>query len=260
MAISPLQTKYYFKIESEDISGTNLIDDNNGQLYTFTTKDITPPSKITSLELASVTESSISISWDPSNENDLSHYNVYRDRIKIKGTTETNFNDTALSLSSSFSYKVSAVDTSGNEGILSNTVIGETKIPDFYIPKINNIDIVDVKDNSGTITWNTNENSTSVVYYWIDSSVSIFKLDQLTMNHSVVLTNLVKGKTYNFIASSCDSSNNCVNSSVSSFEAGIDIVPPKINASIPKFFNKRSNDANISIYFGFSTSEHWILE
>ena len=236
------ETKYYFKIESEDISGTNLIDDNNGQLYTFTTKDITPPSKITSLELASVTESSISISWDPSNENDLSHYNVYRDRIKIKGTTETNFNDTALSLSSSFSYKVSAVDISGNEGILSNTVIGETKIPDFYIPKINNIDIVDVKDNSGTITWNTNENSTSVVYYWIDSSVSIFKLDQLTMNHSVVLTNLVKGKTYNFIASSCDSSNNCVNSSVSSFEAGIDIVPPKINASIAKFFNKRSID------------------
>ena len=113
------ETKYYFKIESEDISGTNLIDDNNGQLYTFTTKDITPPSKITSLELASVTESSISISWDPSNENDLSHYNVYRDRIKIKGTTETNFNDTALSLSSSFSYKVSAVDISGNEGILS---------------------------------------------------------------------------------------------------------------------------------------------
>ncbi|MHA1771056.1 MAG: fibronectin type III domain-containing protein, partial [Candidatus Thorarchaeota archaeon] len=67
--------------------------------------------------------------WNANSESDLDHYNVYRDGVKIAETTSTTYTDTGLSPETTYTYEVSAVDTSSNEGDKSDpasaTTLGE---------------------------------------------------------------------------------------------------------------------------------------
>ncbi len=58
----------------------------------------------------------IKLTWNANTESDLDHYNVYRDGAKIAETTSTTYTDTGLTPETTYTYEVSAVDTSGNEG------------------------------------------------------------------------------------------------------------------------------------------------
>jgi len=110
-----------------------------------------------------------------------------------------------------------------------------------YALGISDVDIADIKDTSATITWVTDEESSSIVHYGIQAPDKKQQLSKLETDHSVILNNLIKGAEYSFIASSCID-NNCVNSSIASFEAGIDIKVPFIDTQIPKFINKKQID------------------
>jgi len=39
------ETTYFFQVESSNIQGQFITNNNNGQFYSFTTKDVTPPEK-----------------------------------------------------------------------------------------------------------------------------------------------------------------------------------------------------------------------
>jgi len=71
----------------------------------------------------------IKLTWNANTEPDLDHYNVYRDGVKIAETTDTTYTDTGLTPETTYTYEVSAVDTSGNEGEKSDpasaTTMGE---------------------------------------------------------------------------------------------------------------------------------------
>ena len=121
------ETTYFFEIESSNINNDIVIDNNSNNFHSFTTLDITAPQKISGLNVVSTTKNSISIAWQPSPDSNLDHYNIYKNRIKILETTETTFTDIDLSPGSSFIYKVSAVDASGNEGTQSDTLIVSTE-------------------------------------------------------------------------------------------------------------------------------------
>ena len=69
------ETNYYFSIESTDINGTTLIDNNSNNFYTFTTLDITPPEQVTKLMAESVGIDYVYIKLNIINATDLSHYN-----------------------------------------------------------------------------------------------------------------------------------------------------------------------------------------
>src|SRR3989344_6294815 len=139
-------TKYYFDVASFNVTGDIIRNNNSGQFYTFTSLDVTPPAQVTGLRRENVTTNSASISWDNASAPDLRHYNIYRDRIKIANTTGTSFNDINLAHSTYYSYKVSAVDLSGNEGILSDTVVVRTLTPDLKGPIITNLQILEITD------------------------------------------------------------------------------------------------------------------
>ena len=237
------ETDYFFEIESKNIDGTIIIENNNGNFYSFTTKDITPPGKITGVDAISITTDSITITWQASDAVDFSHYNIYRNRILIANTTDNVFTDSGLSSGSDNPYKIAAVDLSGNEGVQSDTITIKTEILDINKPVISNVDFADITDNSATITWSTNEDSTSIVFYGINNTLNnVIESKILQVNHSVILKGLTKDLTYSFVAGSCDLENNCINSSISSFKAGLDLNAPAINVSIPKFVNKKQID------------------
>ena len=88
--------------------------------------DTTPPAKVTGLTATAVSSSQIDLTWDANTESDLSQYKIYRDGVYIAQTTGTSYSDTGLAASTAYTYQVSAVDTSGNEGQLSDSASATT--------------------------------------------------------------------------------------------------------------------------------------
>jgi hypothetical protein len=106
---------------------------------TITMRDIFPPQAPTGLEAvpggATSTDRSIDLSWTPNPEGDLAGYFVYRQEVDSKGAaagTATRLNQTPVvgpayrdqtaMAGRRYAYRVSAVDTAGNESPRSDEV------------------------------------------------------------------------------------------------------------------------------------------
>lgn len=92
-----------------------------------TPPDTEPPAQVTGLSASAVSATEIDLTWNANSEPDLDHYNIYRNGVKIAETTSTSYADTGLQPSTTYTYEVSAVDTSGNEGQKSNPVSATTQ-------------------------------------------------------------------------------------------------------------------------------------
>ncbi len=84
--------------------------------------DIGAPAEVQNLDANAVSSTQINLSWDAIAATDLDYYKVYRDEVNIANTTNIHYSDTGLTPNTWYDYEVTAVDTSGNEGILSDTV------------------------------------------------------------------------------------------------------------------------------------------
>ena len=84
--------------------------------FTFIVNDQTPPSVPTGLATSLTGDgTSVHLSWAPSTDNvQVGEYNVLRNGQKIWTTSGTTFDDTGLPQATTFTYRVVAVDTSGN--------------------------------------------------------------------------------------------------------------------------------------------------
>ena len=94
-------------------------------------------SKVSGLAVTTVSDSQRKLAWAANPEPDLAHYNVYRGTTAgfvVNTDTDTplavpnsnSYSNTGLSSSTTYYYKVAAVDTSGNIGILSNEASAAT--------------------------------------------------------------------------------------------------------------------------------------
>ncbi|RMG33884.1 MAG: hypothetical protein D6732_11180 [Methanobacteriota archaeon] len=81
--------------------------------------DTTPPGQVQGLTANAVSSSQIDLTWTANTEPDLDHYNVYRDGVLVASVSTSSYSDVGLSAGTSYSYEVSAVDMSGNEGLRS---------------------------------------------------------------------------------------------------------------------------------------------
>ena len=121
-------------------------------------------------------------------------------------------------------------------------------LPVSFALSINNVEVTRIEDTSAIISWVTDKNATSAVYYGLSNALDQVKEDsRLGTNHSISITGLSKGGKYSYKAGSCYGNDSCVNSSKGEFETGIDIVPPAIDAAIPEFHNKNKIDIEGSV-------------
>lgn len=81
------------------------------------TQSPTAPAGVTA---TAVSGNQIDLSWSASTDNvGVSGYRIYREGVKVATTTNTNYSDTGLALSTTYSYQVSAYDAANNESAKS---------------------------------------------------------------------------------------------------------------------------------------------
>ncbi len=127
-------TSYSYRVRATDATG-NL--SNYSSVATATTQagvDTTPPTAPTNLTAAAASSSQISLSWTASTDNvGVTGYLVERCQgagcnnfAQIATPTATTYNDTALTVSTSYSYRVRATDAAGNLSSYSNVASSTT--------------------------------------------------------------------------------------------------------------------------------------
>ena len=120
---------------------------------------------------------------------------------------------------------------------------------DFNSPEISNVQTEDLKDDSVTITWETNEDSDSLVKYGFDQGYGLEKYNSnLVKSHSVKLTGLEPDTTYHFCVNSTDDYGNYKQSNDYEFKT-LDSIPPEI------FNIKNSTPTGTSVIISWETDE-----
>ena len=175
--------------------------------------DIIPP--IISNPQITATDNTATITWD-TNEPSTSIVSYGADN-----TYGTEVNDTSLvtshslvltGLSSStlYHYQVKSSDSSNNVASGNDlTFTTDTTIVDNTPPVITSTQVVALTNSTATITWNTDELSTSKVDYGSDISYGSTVNDTaLVTSHTRTLNGLTSNTTYHYQVSSTDNSNN----------------------------------------------------
>lgn len=227
-------TRYTYVVASRNSSGDKI----ESTTQSFTTLDNTPPGKVQNLTNTSTSETEIGLAWSRVVADDLSHYNLYRDNSKVGETSQTSYQDTLVQAGRSYTYKVSAVDTSNNEGQTSDPITISTPAPDTTPPTIINMSPSSISITSATIGWVTDEEANSSLSYGETPALgNNVHQAAFTTQHSVSISGLSDSTKYYYKARSCDRSGNCAESDMKYFIAGAELTPPPIEIDVPETAN-----------------------
>jgi chitodextrinase len=135
-------TTYRFRVRAVDAAGNVSGNSNTVNATTAAAPDTTPPGAPGGLAAIAASQSQISVSWTAATDNvGVIGYQLERCSgsgcstfAQIAAPTGTSFNDTALTASTSYSYRVRAVDAAGNLGGYSTVASATTPAPDLTAP------------------------------------------------------------------------------------------------------------------------------
>ena len=123
--------QYFLKAIATDIhNNTDLSPDS---ISVFLVADLTPPATPHGL-MVNVTYDTVYLTWWANTEPDLAGYNVYRDNIKVNASLvlDTSYFE-YVPWDDYFYYRLSAVDTAGNESAKSDSVKADLMPPEVRI-------------------------------------------------------------------------------------------------------------------------------
>jgi chitodextrinase len=127
-------SSYSYRVRANDAAGNNSGYSNSASATTPAAPDTTPPSAPANLTAAAATASQVNLSWTASTDNvGVTGYKVERcsgagcaNFAQIATPATTTFNDTGLTASTSYSYRVRANDAAGNNSAYSNVASAMT--------------------------------------------------------------------------------------------------------------------------------------
>jgi len=84
-------------------------------------KDVTPPAPPANVTAAAASATTAALSWSPSINNvGVAGYEIFRGGVKVATSTTTSSNDSVLTPSTTYCYRIAAYDAAGNISSLSN--------------------------------------------------------------------------------------------------------------------------------------------
>jgi peroxiredoxin len=196
-----------------------FVNQNGTSSPTNNTVDITPPS-IQNVKISATTATGATITWK-TDEPATSQVRVLdsSDAIIIetdpKETLATSHSATLSGLEpgTTYKYTVISTDDAGNE-TTSKGELTTLTTADETPPTISGVGVSNITQSSATITWVTDEPATSQVEYGETETYGSETTENtnLSTSHSVTLTGLDDGTTYNFQVISKDGSGNSATS------------------------------------------------
>jgi pullulanase len=159
-----------------------------------------PPTQPTALAAASITASSLVLSWTASTASaGISGYNVLRNGTKVGTAASTSYTDTGLSAATSYSYTVSANDSAGN----TSTASASISVMTLALPtQPTNLSAGAVTSNNVTLTWSASVAAQGVAGYNIfRNGIKVGTSATLTFTD----TGLTGSTSYSYTVSAYDS-------------------------------------------------------
>jgi hypothetical protein len=129
--------------------------------------DTIPPGQVTGLAATAISDTVISLNWTANTEPDLNNYDVYRGTVSgftvtlgvtvpTGSPTSNAYSDTGRTASTTYYYKVGAVDFSSNRGPVSLEASATTLPPGTFLPSLQlhfDGDFADTSPNVFTVSW-----------------------------------------------------------------------------------------------------------
>ncbi len=200
--------------------------------FTVNSTDKTPP-VITAVSAGSITLSSAAISWTTNEKADSQV--EYGLTTSYGITSPLNANQTTihivalggLSANTLYNYRVRSRDASGNLAVSPNLTFRTTR--DLASPVMSSVTAV-TTESTVTVTWSTDENSTSELQYGTTSSLgqTTGVAVPLVRSHSMSVRGLAPGTTYYYRVLSKDGSGNQSASVIATVKTG-DTIPPIVS-------------------------------
>jgi len=175
---------------------------------TETSRDTTPPSIPTGLQMVGATESSLSVLWNPSSDNvNVAGYNIYVDGSFHKSGSSTTYTISGLEEGTTYSVSISAFDGSDNESGRSPPVVGQTEsFPDTSPPSIpKGLYATEITNISIQLIWNPSSDNIGIEGYGI--YLNDIRIDE-TNHTSYTFTGLDQATSYALSVSAYDEAGN----------------------------------------------------
>jgi len=184
----------------------------------------------------------VSLAWNPSISDGVVGYKIYLGtsprsyNSSQKIGNQTTYTITGLT-DGTYYFAVTALDDAGTESGFSNevsTTVGDVALVDTTPPIISSVAASNITSNSATISWTTNEASTSRVEYGTTAQYgSSTNLNaSMQTSHFQELSGLNTGTLYHYRVLSMDAEGNLALSGDYTFTASIqsDTTPPEISS------------------------------
>jgi hypothetical protein len=199
-------TAYNFAVLSSNSSGIQTISGN----FTFTT--LTVPPVISAVASSGITTTSATITWttDQASSSQVEYGTTpaYGSLTSLNSAPVTSHSVTISGLApgTTYNYAVLSSNASNQQATSANFTFTTSTLPTTP-PTISAVSVTNITNSGATVTWTTDQASSSQVKYGTTTAYgSTSPLDNtLVTSHSVTLTGLTTGTTYNFAVMSANS-------------------------------------------------------
>ena len=253
-----LGTLYHFQVCSTNSSSSQTCSSDQ----TFSTADQTPP-VIANRSVTKISCSGATITWDTNeNASQFVDYGTspgpsYTKNVGAGTPLQKNHSIvlTDLEINTVYHYRTRSSDVAANESFSSDDIFSTSAVceGDTKPPTVTNVQTVDVKSTTATITWDTDENADSLV----DFGTSVMyggkaSANTLVKMHTVALTGLTPSTAYHYRITSKDAAKNQTITSDFSFSTAI-AEPCKVDckdvAFIPYIINSDGSERKFGSSF-----------
>ena len=246
-------TEYYFVAQSTGADGAT----GYSSVMTFTTMGTatTPPPVISNVMATSIGNTTATVTWttDQSTSSQVNYglTTTYSLSSTLNPTLVTSHSVTLTGLSpgATYDFDVMSADSSAVSSTSTNYTFTTTGTAPP--PVITNVGSSSVTSGTATITWTTDQASSSAVNYGTTTGYgSTASLGALVTTHSVVLTGLTANTAYDFDVVSANAANTSSTSANYTFATSSNTAPPPV-LSYLAFWGVTSSGVTIS----WSTNE-----
>jgi chitodextrinase len=161
-------TTYRYRVRATDAAGNLSSDSVIATATTQSSSDTTPPSVPTGLTGTGVSISQINLSWTASTDNvGVTGYRIFRNGTQVGTSPTPSFQDTGLTVNTTYSYTVSAFDAAGNNSAQSPPVNARTQA-DTTAPTVpTNLAAQVVSATQINLSWTPSTDDVGVAQYKI---------------------------------------------------------------------------------------------